>query len=582
MLHAFPTARAQHSVVFPPSAREIPFPHVLCFSRLDARRPHGLVGTACRVPYLPKLSQSTCASPLPSPSPSTLSDPRPDRVSAAALLVLATVGAVLQGVDADDYQGDYALFAGYRTGCTLVHQYNGGSYQDGFGGIGQERLAPVPITIDVNRTLYARFHVLTPYELLSNQTYGLFVLGGDSDASCGGYTAGLRGDRLFFDVHCDVSSGGPVMSKSVLTGEYIKVEFTYNYGTQMLRIYVDGELVTSEVKAFTAVDGFFTIGAGKHSAFSGTTSPGQPVDSTAEPWMGSFAGNNKYGDFDGGDVFWCPLDWTGARPANEPTTPPMPNITTGGCQPIVATTSAPKWTVLGDSPLGFLTYEDTPMNTWSTIEHSTAFTSGSFMYVRISVTTPEFFHRIKYDAIKLFAYDGYRNGNGYGFCGGILKRDGNLGKLSFYRCNSPTSTEFNNLASGYIFQHDTPLLPLTNYLLEFKINHASYDIGVEMYVNGQQVNTVGGLNRPARNYELALGCDSYPPAAGSNDAYDVVDWGDTWGHWNSGEIHICHPEMPDGSGPPTIPDGECQVSDHYAQHGFQSLIPGFPHASYAP
>jgi hypothetical protein len=48
-------------------------------------------------------------------------------VSAATLVVLLVLGAAVPGANADDYAGEYALFAGYRTGCTVVK--GGGLYK---------------------------------------------------------------------------------------------------------------------------------------------------------------------------------------------------------------------------------------------------------------------------------------------------------------------------------------------------------------------------------------------------------------------------------------------------------------------
>eukprot|EP00740_Mantoniella_antarctica_P007083 CAMPEP_0181362586 /NCGR_PEP_ID=MMETSP1106-20121128/8118_1 /TAXON_ID=81844 /ORGANISM="Mantoniella antarctica, Strain SL-175" /LENGTH=514 /DNA_ID=CAMNT_0023476615 /DNA_START=417 /DNA_END=1961 /DNA_ORIENTATION=- len=506
--------------------------------------------------------------------------------SAAAFPVLLAVVVVLSagvpGANADDYAGDYALFAGHNSGCTFVNGSaveNGQHNLGGFTGPAQQ----VPTSAaPATSILYARFYVRTPYTFRggtdpsNTETNTLLFLGGPNDSTqCAGYVAGLKRGKLFFGVGCDpddAKSDTDLEAVSTqLTGEFIKAEFVYNrnmvdavsnvVSANNLKIYVDGALLIEGAKAFTlpAPLDQLTIGYGGHAT-------------AANGWDGGFRAINAYREPSAAEVYWCPMAWTGAVPPIQPLTLPTPalDVRALNCQPIVSALNVPKWSQLGAAYNGMTTYRG-----GATLDLTqAAFTSGgSYAYVRIRMMTPAFFSRIPGEGIKLFGFGSDDSTVDGGYCGAIDKVQvaGVFNaRLSVYQCTAGAAG-----ARSPIVTHAASLTPSTRYLLEFKFDVTAST--VEMYAQGALIKT-GAFSTPALSaggflqlgYDLPTNPVPDPP---------VWHWGREWGVWNSGEVYTCPPVTTPTSSPTPhpMPEGECEgaCKVDYEKHGFQNMVAAF-------
>ena len=326
---------------------------------------------------------------MPRPTGARHARSRP-RCALAAVFAACFLASAFPRASASDYQGDYALYSGYHSGCEGVALgIEGPGLNVTNGDVVIDGNATHP---EVNRVLYARFHVRTPdvYQpsrLSGDQAvvpenslyYTLFVLGGVGARGEGGYFGGFKASGneteaglLFFGIRGADASGDSILAETPhrrLNGEATKVEFAFgfhnnSYGKDCssLRMYADGELVLWEQcvpmdpsnagnqtdyynSATNSHDSVTSAGSAIPNATSGPLSIGRgshdpelskfidPLDSGGcfspnfHGWTGDLArgphvppGNlacgerNRWGEFDGGDVMWCPHTWKGSFP----------------------------------------------------------------------------------------------------------------------------------------------------------------------------------------------------------------------------------------------------------------------------
>ena len=279
--------------------------------------------------------------------------PRPRR-ALAAVCCACFLALLLPSARASDYDGDYALYSGYHSGCQAVKLGIEGPGVNVTGGV-VETTTNVTDGSGVDATgsvLYARFHVRTPssYQLTrltqagagggtphTSKYYTLFTLGGSGERGEGGYFGGFKAQSgaatetgiLFFGQRGATPELDVVLSESSsqrLNGENTRVEFAFAlkggggtgfaHDCSSLSMYADGELVL--VEPCVALDQ--TLVDGNSAAFAIARALSGPLsigagghDKTNSPFVDPFQ------DTDGG-CFSPNKEWTNelARGTAEP------------------------------------------------------------------------------------------------------------------------------------------------------------------------------------------------------------------------------------------------------------------------
>ena len=545
----------------------------------------------------------------------------------APVVAILLLASALPGALASDYEGDYALYSGYHAKCSPVM----------YGVSRPEVHAEHDSYMRDDSIFYARFHVRTPYRFLperpsdhigsqpNSTTYNLFAFGGTSNTDgrgCNGWLGGVEADPtdskrgyLFFG-HRDCSNSSDAFTKHVgkkqwvWNGESTRVEFSYFRANSTLRMYVDGELTYENFNASLPEPdpGPVSIGVGGHTDASryidawdsgGCFSPNvpnwSPRDGTRPDAEPECETRNRWNEDDGGDLLWCPSDWTGAAPSPKPVPPSRAAFkpSDGGCDAQLFAPHAPMYT-------------KNSSEAWQRNRLRTKYAADptkvdlrelgeypdfddKFVYARFSFTTPEYFGRPHHSwggyvedwnypgdyaqgKIRLFGMGNNESlmgpspqDNRFASCVSLVAMSSSgahpyghthtrqlydRAKIVIHEC-SEAEFDGDEIYAKNFEVTSSYLEPSTSYLLEIKFNYRSSDRTVDVYLQGRMVASGPYDFFPCkRTAGSNLGCDlsqesNYPHSVwfGDNAPVSYSSSGTDDNHWpgvvsagNPGEV----------------------------------------------